>query len=115
LLGDLNVAHNENDLAIPEKRKNKAPGFTDQERNSFTNFLSKGFVDIWRQRNPDVQAIYSYWSYKFQCKQKNLGWRIDYFIASQDFAKNVGDYFSRPEESASDHVPIGILMDKTHF
>ncbi len=110
-LGDLNVAHNEIDLALASKRKNKVPGFCDQEREGFSNVLKSGFIDVFRKRNPDT-VNYTFWTYKFQSREKNFGWRLDYWVVSKDFYDKVGEDFIRSDQwSASDHVPIGLLLD----
>jgi len=109
--GDLNVSHNEIDLALPKKRRNKVPGFCDSEREGFSNILESGFIDVFRKRNPDT-VNYTYWGYKFQSRQKNLGWRLDYWVVSKSFYDKIGDDFIRGDQwKASDHVPLGILLD----
>ncbi len=79
--GDLNVAHKEIDLKNPKTNRKNA-GFTDEEREKFTRLLDAGFIDTWRYFNPDLEGVYSWWSYRFSARQKNAGWRIDYFCVS---------------------------------
>ncbi|MBQ2440393.1 MAG: exodeoxyribonuclease III, partial [Muribaculaceae bacterium] len=90
LCGDLNVAHQEIDLRNP-KTNRKNPGFTDQEREKFTALLDSGFIDTFRHLHPDTTDAYSWWSYRFQARAKNAGWRIDYFVTSQRLAQNIND------------------------
>jgi len=107
--GDLNVAHNEIDLATPEKRKNKVPGFCDEERTGFSNVLAAGFIDSWRARNPGHQD-FTFWNNKKISREKNLGWRLDYWVVSQEFYPKLGEIFVRKTELCSDHVPVGLLI-----
>ena len=108
--GDLNVAHKEIDLKNPNTNHRSA-GFTDEERNKMTNLLDAGFVDTFRYINPDLTDAYSWWSYMFRSREKNVGWRIDYVIVSdriKDKIKNVKIY---SEILGSDHCPVGIDID----
>eukprot|EP01133_Synstelium_polycarpum_P006734 gene6734-7827_t len=107
--GDLNVAHKEIDLKNP-KTNQRTAGFTIEERNSFTSFLESGFVDTYRHFNPKKEA-YTFWSYMFNARAKNAGWRLDYFIVSAAFLGSVAHSFIRPNVKGSDHCPIGVIID----
>ena len=107
--GDLNVAHEEIDLKNP-KTNHQSAGFTDDERNKFTELLNSGFSDTFRSLYPDT-VKYSWWSYMFQSRAKNVGWRIDYFVVSDRIMKNVKDSFIFNEVMGSDHCPVGIEID----
>ena len=107
--GDLNVAHKEIDLKnLKTNRKNA--GFTDEERDKMTTLLSSGFVDTWRHFYPDEANIYSWWSYRFQARQKNAGWRIDYFIVSEILKDKLADAIIYTEIMGSDHCPVGLIL-----
>lgn len=107
--GDLNVAHQEIDLARPkENRRN--PGFSDEERQSFGQLLSAGFTDTFRHFYPEKAAAYSWWSYRAGARQKNVGWRIDYFGVSHCFASRLKDAEILPHVHGSDHCPVGITL-----
>lgn len=108
LCGDLNVAHKEIDLKNPKTNKKNA-GFTDEERNKMTEFLSSGFIDSFRFFYPDKTDSYSWWSYMGRARENNTGWRIDYFITSERFKDNLQDSFIYPEILGSDHCPVGII------
>ena len=108
--GDLNVAHKEIDLKNP-KTNRMNPGFTDQERGQFTNLLEAGFVDTFRHFYPDQTDIYSWWSYRFQARQKNIGWRIDYFVTSEDLKPRLKDAKIHTEIFGSDHCPVELTME----
>lgn len=103
--GDLNVAHQEIDTAVPEKRKNKIAGFCDLERENFKRVLSHNFTDVWRYQNPDKQA-FSFWSHKYNLKEKNLGWRLDYWIVSDRIKDLCIHCDIHADIQLSDHVPI---------
>ena len=105
LCGDLNVAHNEIDLKNPESNRNKTAGFTDQEREKLTTLLDSGFIDTYRKLYPD-KIEYSWWSYMFSARQKNIGWRIDYFIVSNILMNSVKDASILTEVHGSDHCPV---------
>jgi len=107
--GDLNVAHEEIDLKNP-KTNHQSAGFTDEERNKFTQLLESGFADTFRSLYPDT-VKYSWWSYMFQSRAKNVGWRIDYFVVSDRILENVKDSFIFNEVMGSDHCPVGIEID----
>ncbi len=104
--GDYNVAHEEIDLARP-KANVKNAGFTPTERAWMTKFLSKGFIDIFREMHSD-KVQYSWWSYRAAARSRNVGWRIDYFCVSEKFAKNIKKSFIQNEVMGSDHCPVGV-------
>ena len=108
--GDLNVAHQEIDLKNP-KGNRKNPGFTDEERGQFTNLLNAGFIDTFRHFYPDQIDIYSWWSYRFQARQKNVGWRIDYFVATENLRDRLVDAKIHTEIFGSDHCPVELTME----
>ena len=103
--GDLNVAHQEIDLKNPKTNRKNA-GFTDEERAKMTVVLSSGFTDTWRALNPDTEGVYSWWSYRFSARQKNAGWRIDYFIVSDRFLDKAEDAKIHTDIFGSDHCPV---------
>lgn len=105
--GDFNVAHKEIDLKNPKSNKRNA-GFTDEERNKMTDLLNSGFSDIYRIQNPDKTDIYTWWSYIGKAREKNVGWRIDYFIVSESIKNKVKETYIYPEIMGSDHCPIGM-------
>ncbi len=109
--GDLNVAHKEIDLKNP-KTNRKNPGFTDEERGQFTNLLEAGFTDTFRHFYPDQEDIYSWWSYRFQARQKNVGWRIDYFVTSNDLKPRLLDAKIHTEIFGSDHCPVELTISR---
>ena len=109
ICGDLNVAHKEIDLKNP-KTNRRNPGFTDEERGQFTNLLNEGFVDTFRHFYPDMTDIYSWWSYRFQARQKNVGWRIDYFVVSEDLKDRLTDAKIHTEIFGSDHCPVELTI-----
>ena len=106
--GDLNVAHEEIDLKNPKTNRKNA-GFTDEEREKFTILLNSGFTDTFRTLYPD-QVTYSWWSYRFQARQKNAGWRIDYFVISNRLRECLADAKIHTEILGSDHCPIELLL-----
>ena len=107
LCGDLNVAHNEIDLKNPKTNRKNA-GFTDEERNKMTELLNSGFVDTYRYFYPDKEGEYSWWSYRFKAREKNAGWRIDYFIVSERFINNIKTSKILTDIFGSDHCPVMI-------
>ena len=109
LCGDLNVAHQEIDLRNP-KTNRKNPGFTDQEREKFTALLNSGFIDTFRHLHPDTTDAYSWWSYRFQARAKNAGWRIDYFVTSQRLAQSINDASILSDIMGSDHCPVQLII-----
>ena len=109
LCGDLNVAHKEIDLKNPKTNRKNA-GFTDEERNKMTKLLDNGFTDSFRKIYPDKENAYTWWSYMGHAREKNVGWRIDYFIVSDRFAKEIKDAYIFPEIMGSDHCPVGLEL-----
>lgn len=107
--GDLNVAHNEIDLKNPKSNRQSA-GFSDEERAKFTELLTEGFVDTFRALYPE-KVTYSWWSYMFHAREKNAGWRIDYFVVSERLFSRVKDSFILTEVMGSDHCPVGIELE----
>ncbi len=107
LCGDLNVAHQEIDLKNPATNHKNA-GFTDEERGKFTQLLQAGFVDSFRYFYPDVTGVYSWWSYRFNARKNNAGWRIDYFVVSKRIAQNMQDAKIYSEIMGSDHCPVAL-------
>lgn len=103
--GDLNVAHTEIDLKNPKTNRKNA-GFTDEEREKMTAVLSSGFTDTWRSLNPEVEGVYSWWSYRFNARKNNAGWRIDYFIVSDRLMDKVEDARIHTDIMGSDHCPV---------
>jgi len=105
--GDLNVAHTEIDLKNP-KTNRKNPGFTDEERGAFTRLLENGFVDTFRHFYPDLEGAYSWWSYRFHAREKNAGWRIDYFLVSDRLREKLISAKIHNEVMGSDHCPVEV-------
>lgn len=105
MCGDLNVAHNEIDLKNPKTNRRNA-GFTDEERTKMAELLNAGFIDTFRYKYPDLEGKYSWWSYMFHAREKNAGWRIDYFIVSEDLKDNIEDAKILSEIYGSDHCPV---------
>ncbi len=103
--GDLNVAHKEIDLKNPKTNRRNA-GFTDEEREKFTQLLKAGFVDTYRHFYPDTEGVYSWWSYRFKAREKNAGWRIDYFLVSERIKEKLTDAKIHTEIMGSDHCPV---------
>ena len=108
--GDLNVAHKEIDLKNPNTNHRSA-GFTDEERGKMTDLLDSGFVDSFRFVNPDVIDTYSWWSYMFHAREKNVGWRIDYIIVSERIKNKIKDVKIYNDVFGSDHCPVGLDID----
>lgn len=107
--GDLNVAHKEIDLKNPKSNRRNA-GFTDEEREKMTILLDSGFTDTWRYFNPDLADVYSWWSYRFQARQKNAGWRIDYFLSSTSMDTRLVSAGIHTEIFGSDHCPVELII-----
>ena len=107
--GDLNVAHKEIDLKNPKTNRKNA-GFTDEERNKFTQLLDEGFIDTFRYFYPDKENIYSWWSYRFKAREKNAGWRIDYFCASEKLKDRLISAKIHTEVLGSDHCPVELVI-----
>jgi len=110
ICGDLNVAHEEIDLANPKTNRRNA-GFTDEERSAMTALLSRGFIDTFRVLHPTQEKAYSWWSYRGGARARNVGWRIDYFIISERLAPKLVDASIHPEITGSDHCPVSIELD----
>ena len=108
--GDLNVAHKEIDLKNPSSNHHNA-GFTDEERNCFTKTLESGYIDTFRHFYPDKEGIYSWWSYMFRAREKNAGWRIDYFVASKKLENRLRDAKIHCDIMGSDHCPVELDID----
>lgn len=105
LCGDLNVAHNEIDLKNPKTNRKNA-GFSDEEREKMTKLLNSGFTDSFRYLYPDKEGIYSWWSYRFNARKNNAGWRIDYFITSDSTKDKIIDSKIHTDIMGSDHCPV---------
>lgn len=105
LCGDLNVAHKEIDLANPQSNRKNA-GFTDEERAKFQELLDAGFIDTFRYFYPDIPDMYTWWSYITKARERNVGWRIDYFVVSKDFENQLLDASIHMEQMGSDHCPV---------
>lgn len=108
--GDMNVAHSEIDLKNP-KTNRKNPGFTDEERNKMTELLSSGFTDTFRYFYPDAEGQYSWWSYRFKSRERNTGWRIDYFLCSERLNGRLRGAKIHQEIFGSDHCPVELTVD----
>lgn len=108
--GDLNVAHKEIDLKNP-KTNHKNAGFTDEERSKFTALIEAGFLDTFRYFYPDLEGAYSWWSYRFHAREKNAGWRIDYFMVSDCLKDTLTDAFIYTDILGSDHCPVGLQIN----
>lgn len=108
--GDLNVAHKEIDLKNPKPNVGK-PGFSNEERGKFTELLDAGFTDTFRYKYPDLTGAYSWWSYRFNSRANNAGWRIDYFVVSNDIREKICDAKIHTEIFGSDHCPVELLLD----
>ena len=108
--GDLNVAHQEIDLKNPASNRGNA-GFSDEERESFGKLLSAGFTDTFRYRNPEATGVYSWWSYRFNARKNNAGWRIDYFLVSDRIAEKVTATPIYANVLGSDHCPVGLEVE----
>lgn len=108
--GDLNVAHQEIDLKNPKTNRRNA-GFTDEERNQFQTLLQNGFTDTFRYFYPDKEGAYSWWSYRFKAREKNAGWRIDYFLTSERLNNQLISAHIHNEILGSDHCPVEVVID----
>jgi exodeoxyribonuclease-3 len=107
--GDFNVAHTEIDLKNPKTNRNNA-GFTDEERAKFTELLDAGFIDTWRYFHPDTTEVYSWWSYRFRAREKNAGWRIDYFCVSDSLKDRLVSADIHCDIMGSDHCPVELIL-----
>lgn len=110
ICGDLNVAKEEIDLKNP-KTNHRNAGFTDEEREKLRELLDIGLIDTYRYFYPDITGMYSWWSYMFKAREKNAGWRIDYFLVSESLASNLKDAYIYTEVLGSDHCPVGVEID----
>ncbi|MGN0301374.1 MAG: exodeoxyribonuclease III [Anaerotardibacter sp.] len=110
MTGDFNVAHQEIDLKNPRTNRGN-PGFSDEEREKFTELLDEGFVDTFRYLHPNLEGAYSWWSYRFNARANNAGWRIDYFLVSQDLIEKVVMAHIYQEVFGSDHCPVSVELD----
>ncbi len=110
MCGDFNVAHEEIDLKNPGPNRGNA-GFSDEERGKFTDLINAGFTDTFRHLNPDLAGAYSWWSYRFQARERNAGWRIDYFLVSDELVPSIESVSIYNEVFGSDHCPIGLELD----
>ncbi len=108
--GDLNVAHKDIDLKNPKANYNRSAGYMQQEIDGLNNYVKNGWVDTFRNCHPD-KVKYSWWSYRFNCRMKNIGWRIDYFLSSSSFISKVDDAFILNDILGSDHCPVGIHIN----
>lgn len=111
ICGDLNVAHTEIDLKNPKSNRKNA-GFTDEERGKIDNLLNSGFTDTFRKIYPDKEGAYTWWSYMFNARANNAGWRIDYFLVSDRISKNIKDAYIYSEIMGSDHCPVGLEIEE---
>ena len=109
ITGDLNVAHKDIDIARPKPNYNKSAGFTQIEIDGLENFLKAGFIDIYRKLNPDV-IKYSWWNYRFKSRDRNVGWRIDYFLITENLLSYVKNIEINNEYYGSDHCPITLEL-----
>lgn len=107
--GDMNVAHEEIDLKNPKTNRKNA-GFTDEERQKMTELLAAGFTDTFRMLYPDLEGVYSWWSYRFRAREKNAGWRIDYFLVSDRLKDRVADSRIDTDVFGSDHCPVELIL-----
>ena len=108
--GDMNVAHQEIDLKNPKTNRMSA-GFTDQERGKFSELLAAGFTDSFRALYPDARDVYSWWSYRFKARERNTGWRIDYFVVSNRLMVRVKDSCIHTDVLGSDHCPVSLVLE----
>lgn len=109
MCGDLNVAHQEIDLKNPKTNRRSA-GFTDEERNKMTELLNEGFIDTYRYLYPEQKEAYTWWSYMFKSREKNIGWRIDYFIVSEKIKEKIEEATIFSDILGSDHCPVGVII-----
>ena len=110
ICGDLNVAHKEIDLKNPKTNRRNA-GFTDEEREKFGKLLDAGFTDTFRHLYPDKEGIYSWWSYRFNARKNNAGWRIDYFLVSNRIADKIKEAKIHTDIMGSDHCPVSLELE----
>ena len=108
--GDMNVAHEEIDLKNPKSNRRNA-GFTDEERGKMSELLASGFIDTFRYFYPDLTEVYSWWSYRFKARERNSGWRIDYFLVSEELKDRLEDAKIHTEVTGSDHCPVSLEIE----
>ena len=108
--GDMNVAHQEIDLKNPKTNRKNA-GFTDEERTKMTELINSGFIDSYRYFYPDTEGVYSWWSYRFRAREKNAGWRLDYFLVSENLKDNMKSADIHTEVYGSDHCPVELVIE----
>ena len=113
ICGDMNVAHQEIDLKNPKTNRRNA-GFTDEERNKMTLLLDSGFTDTFRYFYPDLKEAYSWWSYRFRAREKNTGWRIDYFLVSNRLQEHLQSAAIHSDILGSDHCPVEVVIEGIH-
>lgn len=109
ICGDLNVAHQEIDLKNPKSNRGNA-GFSDAERAKMTELLDSGFIDTFRFQNPEKENTYTWWSYRFKAREKNIGWRIDYFLVSENYKDKIKEAIIYENIIKSDHCPVGLIL-----
>ena len=114
ITGDFNVAHQEIDIARPKANYNKTSGYTQIEIDGFSKFLDNGFVDIFRTKNPE-KIIYTWWNYRFRARERNVGWRIDYFLIDKNLVKIVNSIDIEDKILGSDHCPITLELNNNNF
>ena len=114
ITGDFNVAHQEIDIARPKANYNKTSGYTQIEIDGFSKFLDNGFVDIFRMKNPE-EIIYTWWNYRFRARERNVGWRIDYFLIDKNLVKIVNSIDIEDKILGSDHCPITLELNNNNF
>jgi len=110
ICGDLNVAHKEIDLKNPKINRKNA-GFTDEERSKISGLLDSGFTDTYRKLYPEKENVYTWWSYMFHAREKNAGWRIDYFLTSDRISSKIKETHIFDQIMGSDHCPVGLEID----
>ena len=114
ITGDFNVAHQEIDIARPKANYNKTSGYTQIEIDGFSKFLDNGFVDIFRMKNPE-EIIYTWWNYRFRARERNVGWRIDYFLIDKNLLKIINSIDIEDKILGSDHCPITLELNNNNF
>ena len=110
ICGDLNVAHTEIDIARSKENYNKASGFTQKEIDGLDALINEGYIDTFRTKNPE-EVKYSWWNYKYRARERNVGWRIDYFLASEKLQDRIADAIIYNEYLGSDHCPVGLIIN----
>ncbi len=113
--GDFNVAHKDIDLARPKPNYNKSAGYMQEEIDGMDRYTGDGFTDTFRHLHPDTTGVYSWWSYRAGAREKNVGWRIDYFLASRSLLSSIEDAFILNQVMGSDHCPIGVALNPKEY